>query len=191
MNWKWAVGLSLTACLIIGNVWQMYQRSQMKADLLQTQANAETWRQKYLWCEQAQDTIIGVGTLHTDTIVIQQVKTDTLIQSGQSVTYNPYVEIDTSKTFGDSCNPLSVNVWAQVWQNGKYKMLIRPEWNPLIPLKESEITQYSLTAAPMLYRGRLGVLAGLSRSKGKNGLFVGVLTDLQYWGGTIGYQWRF
>lgn len=146
---------------------------------------------------QAQDTIVGVGTVHVDTVyktIVHNIATTDTLCTTDTLKWVSSVEIDTFKNFGDSTNPLGVSVWARVWSDGNYRMLIKPTWNPNLAHGEPELPNYGhygLITAPIVYRGQIHCLAGLTRTDKRYGIFLGALTDGTHIGGGVGLVIRF
>lgn len=150
---------------------------------------------------QANDTIVGVGTVHIDSSQNEnnhsQIETKgedkPNLQSKPVVietTYvNSYVEIDTFKNFGDTCNPLSVSVWARVWSDGKYRMLIKPKWNSAYAGKEQSDRKpiWGIWSGLTVLHDEVYPQIGLARKD----VMLGVMTNGRRWGLTVGWIKRF
>ena len=103
-----------------------------------------------------------------------------------------YVEIDTFKSFGDTCQPLAVNVWARVWSDGNYRMLIKPKWN-YKQGKDASNTKaiWGIGSDLLVFRDELCGQIALARIGKRYGTSLNALTDGRHWGAGAGIMIRF
>jgi hypothetical protein len=94
------------------------------------------------------------------------------IQTTNAQSWVSTVEIDTSKSFGDTCNPVNVRVWTKVWPTGKYDMLIQPSYRPLV-IKELETKwEKTISIGAGIVGQKMTAGIGLSVNRGRTGLWL-------------------
>jgi hypothetical protein len=174
------IALSLS---IAGNAIQYY-RTDAKIEHAQSEitiAKNESafYRTQLAICKAGQDTIHGQG--HVDTVkIISKPLFSPVVKSMSTVpidttntqSWVSTVEIDTSKSFGDTCNPVNVRVWAKVWPTGKYDMLIQPSYRPLV-IKELETKwEKTISIGAGIVGQKMTAGIGLSVNRGRTGLWL-------------------
>jgi hypothetical protein len=200
----------------VGNVVQYFKHDAetAKSELaLMSAKNGEAfYRLRYELCIASQDTIEGQGhvdtaeTIHNAPAVPVATSSQTppdshgcsQIENNHSRTENTQkwvstVEIDTSKAFGDTCNPMNVRVWARVQSTGKYQMLIQPTYRPINLNQEvKKKWERIIFVGGGRIRQDLAAQIGISLARGQTGLGInGFLTERGGAGLTMGMIYNF
>lgn len=184
MNFSWKLGGVIAALLIVAGLSAYVVKAITSRDkvIASLQGQIAAIRPDTIYVQGKVDTVkITKYVYRFDTITIDgKVKVDTIYRDS-TTTADITVSGNASKVFRTGV--VSAGCVAH-YPSGKMDFTLGMYEYP-------EKTQYGLISALMIYRGRLGVLAGLSRTETRYGVFGGVLTDGLYCGGGAGLIIKF